>query len=151
MKSLRFVSFLLVAVLLSACGGEATGDFVGTYSATGTESMALKGGGSSTWQLGGTVNISEGIDTDLLLTDPGTPGCIVPLHLEDGVGRVSVGATCSTADKGLRVTMTFTSGTATLNGQVIQLTYSGTVSAGVDGRTLTGTFITHATLVRVGQ
>ena len=51
----------------------------------------------------------------------------------------------------MRLTMTFTSGTATLNGQVIQLTYAGTMTAVFDGRTIAGTFTTNATLLRVGK
>jgi hypothetical protein len=152
MKTLRFVVSLLVVALVSGCGMLNNEDLVGTYSVSGTGTMAFDGLHAMTSQLDGAVTISEGVTSEFILTDPGTPNCIIPLNMQDGVARVTVGATCSMLmDDGVRITMTFTSGTATLNGQIIQLTYSGTVNAVYDGDTYPGTFTTTATLTRVGK
>ena len=150
MKSLRFVLSLLVVALVTACGGSSD-DFVGTYSVSGTGTMAFDDFDAVTSQINGTVTISEGISSDLILTEPSIPNCIIPLNMEDGVARVSVGATCSMMADDIRITMTFSSGTAMLSGQVLQLTYAGTLSAVYNGDTYPGTFTTSATLTRVGK
>ncbi|HVG63367.1 MAG TPA: hypothetical protein VNA24_32680 [Hyalangium sp.] len=149
-KSLRFVFSLLAVALVTACGG-ASDDFIGTWSASGTGTIAYDGFDANTGQIDGTVSISEGVSSELILADPSIPNCIIPFNVKDGAARVVVGATCNMLSDGIRITMTFTSGTATLSGQVIQLTYSGTVSAAYDGRTYPGTFTTTATLTRVGK
>lgn len=149
-KCLRFVFSLLAVALISACGG-ASDDFLGTWSASGTGTVALDGLSSNTSQVDGTMIISEGVSSELILTEPAAPSCIIPLNIQDGVARVDAGATCSSMADGIRVTMTFTSGTATLSGQTIQLTYSGTLTAVYEGNTYPGTFSTTATLTRVGK
>jgi hypothetical protein len=149
MKSLRFVFSLLVVALVTGCGqGE---DLVGTYAVTGTGTMAFDGYDTLTSQLNGPVTISEGVSSEFILTDPSTPSCIIPLDMQDGVARVSAGATCSVMVDGMRVTMTFTSGTGMISGQIIQLTYSGTLSTVYDGDTYPGTFTTSVTLTRVSK
>lgn len=150
MKSLRFVFSLLAVTLMTACG-EPSEDFLGTYTASGTGTIAFDGFDSDTAQIHGTVSISEGISSELILTDPSIPNCIIPLNVQDGVARVSAGTTCSTVVDDVRITLTFTSGTAMLSGQVIQLTYSGTLSAVYNGGTYPGTFTTTVTLTRVGK
>jgi len=150
MKTLRFVFSLLVVALVTGCGlsGE---DLAGTYSVSGTGTMAFDGLDTVTSQLNGAVTISEGIASEFILTDPGAPNCIIPLDMQDGVARVSAGATCSMLTDGIRITMTFTSGTAMRSGPIVQLTYSGTLNAVYDGDTYPGTFTTTATLTRVGK
>jgi hypothetical protein len=149
-KSLRFVFSLLAVALVSGCGMSSE-DFVGTYSASGTGTIALDGISSNTAQIAGTVTISQGVSSELILTDPSVPNCIIPLNMQDEVARVDAGSTCSMVVDGVRVTMTFTSGTATLSGQTIQMTYSGTLMAVYEGSTFPGSFTTTATLTRVGK
>ncbi|WP_224244995.1 hypothetical protein [Hyalangium gracile] len=150
MKSLRFISALLLSTLVTACGGSGH-DFVGTYTASGTATMSIDDYEDNTTQLGGTVTISEGIGSDLILTDPSAPNCVIPLNVQDGVALVAQGSSCTESVDGVRVTMTFKAGSATSNGKVVQLTYSGTLNAVLYGDTYPGSFTTTATLMRVGK
>jgi hypothetical protein len=152
MKNLSLALAVLLALTTSGCGfgGQR---FHGTYNVAGTATVTLTGQGSSTNPLSFTYRISEGTDSDILISEipaAGTP-CTYPADVEGDVATLRPGTACTQVQNGYTFTKTITNGMASLSGKAVQLNYSGNLMFTGEGKTYPGTIIQNATLTRVGK
>ncbi|OJT26959.1 hypothetical protein BO221_02840 [Archangium sp. Cb G35] len=147
-RSYPIVSLLLV--LLTIGCGPAGQSFHGTYSASGTTTLSITGYTSETAQVTGVRHISEGAASDLIISDS-SGQCFLPANLEGDVAALSPGASCTQTTNGVTLTMSITTGTASLSGKVVELRLAGNVTVTYQGKSYSGTFSENSTLTRVAK
>ena len=150
MKRPYYRIFSLLLVILAIGCGPAGQSFHGTYSASGSTTLTITGYSSGTGQVTGIRRISEGVTSDLIISDS-SGQCFLPANLEDDVAAVSPGASCTQIIDGVTITMSITTGTASLSGKVIELRLAGNVTAVYQGKSYSGTFSENSTLTRVAK
>ena len=142
--------FSLLLVLLAIGCGPAGQSFHGTYSASGTTTLTITGYTSETAQVTGVRRISEGAASDLIISDS-SGQCFLPANLEGDVAALSPGASCTQTTNGVTLTMSITTGTASLSGKVVELRLAGNVTVSYQGKSYSGTFSENSTLTRVAK
>ncbi|WP_257461407.1 hypothetical protein [Archangium lipolyticum] len=152
MKNPSFALAVLLAITTSGCGFGGQ-QFHGSYNVAGTVTIALTGQTTMTNPLSFTYRISEGANSDILISEipvAGTP-CTYPADVEGDVATLRPGTTCTLVQNGHTFTKTITNGIASLSGKAVQLNYSGNLMFTGEGKTYPGTIIQNATLTRVGK
>ncbi|HEX5746213.1 MAG TPA: hypothetical protein VFZ09_08210 [Archangium sp.] len=142
--------FSLLFVLLATGCGPAGQSFHGIYSASGVTTLLITGYSGATGQVTGTRRISEGVTSDLIISDS-SGQCLLPANLEGDVAVVSPGASCTQIIEGVTITMSITTGTASLSGKVVELRLAGNVTMASQGKSYSGTFSENSTLTRVAK
>jgi hypothetical protein len=144
----RRTFFLLLSALGCGPSGQA---FHGVYAVTGTAHYSIPELGHYSSQVSDSLRVSEGTDSDLVLTDA-EGRCFLLADVEGGDAALRPGASCTyPGDNGLTVTVTLTRGTLSLSGGSGRFDMAGTVTATGRGRMYPGSFFQNATLTRVGR
>lgn len=140
---------LVLATLTGGCGPVGQ-QFHGDYSASGTATFTLNNYGSQTSPVKGSLRVSEGVDSDVVILDQGAQ-CALPADVEGEVATLRMGTTCTEVIDGGTLTLTLTGGTAVRMGRTLQLNYTGNMTATLDGRAYPGSFSQTLTLTRIGK
>ncbi|HEX5752367.1 MAG TPA: hypothetical protein VFZ09_39545 [Archangium sp.] len=142
------ILFLLFALLGCGSSGQR---LHGVYAVTGTAYFSIHDIGHSSTQVSDTFRVSEGTDSELLLTDA-TGRCSLLADMEGERAVLRPGGSCTyPGDNGLSVTVTLTRGTFSFSGGSGRFDMAGTVTATAWGRRYPGSFFQNATLTRVGD
>lgn len=135
------VRFLALVALLALCGcGSPAEDFEGTYAVTGTGAVTITTPSSrtSSGAVAETVSITHTSGDSLrVLAD----GCVFQATAQDDTTAVfAPGQTCAFSSMGSTGGVIVSSGSLTLAGSVLTVTYGGPITGTSNGTPFSGTY-----------
>lgn len=104
-------------------GGDARSAWVGNWTSAGTQTTTCTHGKGSVMQLTGAVTIAAGSAADTITT--AVNNCPLSWTVNQSVATLKPGQFCTVAVNGANVTVTWHSGSSSMNGNLISFTNSG--------------------------
>jgi hypothetical protein len=140
--------FLLLLTMAASCGdsGSPAEDFVGTWSSSGTLTASANGQSNTVPITGNRFIVAEG--HTITISDS---QCNIPAKVTGTVAAIQ-NYTCTMTSADGTESDTYTGGTMTLAGNVINFNINGTFTlTDTTGASLSGTFVETGSLTKVGN
>ena len=154
MKGFGIRGLLVVGAVAFAgstgCGGDedTTGAFIGAWKYTSGTSTTNSGGITETDQLQGTITISKGVSSPLVMID-GT--CTLAMDVNGNTASARIPQECNQTEGGNNLNIKFTAYTFTVNGVVADDSGSATVQLSGGGGSVNCNYTQSAKLMKVSQ